>query len=173
MPFVPIEVSLRDGRRARLREISPGDRDELRQAFARLSGESRYLRFMSFMKELPPRLLESAVNPHPERELGLVAEVDAPDGVDIVGGARYFIQSDGESCEFAVTVADDWQRVGLASRLLRELISAARARGLKEMDGYVLAGNRGMLDLARRLGFTRRSDPNDPAVTIVRLPLAT
>jgi len=41
------------------------------------------------------------------------------------------------------------------------------------MEGYVLAGNRGMLDLARRLGFTLRADPNDPTVTIVRLRLTT
>jgi GNAT superfamily N-acetyltransferase len=169
--FEPIEVQLRDGRHVRLREIRPDDRDEVRQAFARLSGESRYMRFMSYMKDLPPRLLESTVSPPPERELGLVAEVDAPDGIDIVGGARYYIQADGETCEFAVTVADEWQRVGLASRLMRELIGAARDRGLKHMEGYVLAGNRSMLDLARRLGFTFRADPNDHAVTIVRRPL--
>lgn len=171
--FAPVEVELRDGRRVRLREIRPSDRDEVRQAFARLSSESRYTRFMSYMKDLPPRLLDRTVNPEPARELGLVAEVDAPDGIDLVGGARYFVQAGGKTCEFAVTVADEWQRIGLASRLLRELIGAARARGLELMEGYVLAGNRGMLDLARRLGFTLRADPNDPAVTIVRLRLTT
>ena len=171
-PFVPVEVELRDGRRVRLREIRPDDRDEVRQAFDRLSGESRYTRFMSYMKELPPRLLERTVSPQGERELGLVAEIGAPDGIDIVAGARYYVQPDGETCEFAVTVADGWQRAGLASRLMRELIQAARARGLKHMEGFVLAGNTGMLDLARRLGFTATRDPDDPTVTIVRLALA-
>jgi RimJ/RimL family protein N-acetyltransferase len=172
-PFTPIEVELRDGRRVRLREIRPDDRDEVRQAFGRLSGESRYMRFMSYVKELSPQMLERTVKQQSERELGLVAEVAAPDGIDIVAGARYYVQADGETCEFAVTVADEWRRAGLASRLMRELITAARARGLKHMEGYVLAGNGGMLDLARRLGFRLQADPHDPAVTIVHLSLAT
>jgi len=172
-PFTPIEIELRDGRHVRLRQVHPDDRDEVRQAFDRLSGESRYMRFMSHVKELSSRTLERAVNPQEAREVGLVAEVDAPDGIDIVAGARYFIQADGGTCEFAVTVADGWQRVGLASRLMRELIGAARVRGLRRMEGFVLAGNTGMLDLARRLGFSVKTDPNDPTVAIVGLALAT
>jgi RimJ/RimL family protein N-acetyltransferase len=172
-PFASIDVELRDGRHVRLREIRPNDRDEVRQAFDRLSGESRYMRFMSHVKELSPPMLERTVNPQEARELGLVAEVGAPDGIDIVAGARYFVEVDGETCEFAVTVADDWQGVGLASRLLRELIDAARARGLRHMEGYVLAGNTGMLNLARRLGFSVKADPHDATVVIVSLALAT
>jgi len=170
-PFTPIEVDLRDGRRVRLREIRPDDRDEVRQAFDRLSNESRYMRFMSYVKELSPRMLEGAVHPQPEHELGLVAEVDAADGIDIVGGARYYAEADSARCEFAVTVADGWRRCGLASRLIRELIGGARARGLKEMVGYVLTANVGMLAVARRLGFTAHVDPRDVTVTIVRLQL--
>jgi GNAT superfamily N-acetyltransferase len=172
-PFTPIGVELRDGRRVRLRAIRADDRDEVRQAFDRLSGESRYMRFMAHMKELSPQTLERTVNPQEKCGLGLVAEVGAPDGIDIVAGARYFVEADGETCEFAVTVADDWQRVGLASRLICELIEAARTRGLKHMEGYVLAGNTGMLNLARRLGFSVKTDPHDATVAIVRLALTT
>lgn len=170
-PFMPTEVEVRDGRRVRLREIRPDDRDEVRQAFDRLSRESRYTRFMSMVKELSPDMLERAVHPQTARDLALVAEINAPDGIDIVGGARYYVEADGERCEFAVTVADGWQGVGLASRLMRELIQAARARGLARMEGFVLAGNDGMLKLARRLGFTVGTDPDDAMVKIVRFDL--
>ena len=173
MAFQPIEATLRDGRRVRIRAIRPDDRDEVVQAFDRLSRESRYTRFMSPLLQVPATVLERTLQLQDAHELGLVAEIDAPDGIDIVAGARYFIQADGETCEFAVTVADGWQKVGLASRLMRELIAAARARGLRHMEGFVLAGNGGMLDLARRLGFSLRADPHDHAVTIVRLPLTT
>ena len=168
--FTPVEVTLRNGRRVRVREIRPDDRDEVQQAFARLSSESRYMRFMSFLKELPPRMLDSVVDVQREHGLAVVAEIDAPDGTDIVGGARY-IEETGKTCEFAVTVADDWQRAGLASRLLRELIAAARARGLQRMEGFVLAANSPMLGLARRLGFTLGADPRDPTVVVVALDL--
>ena len=170
--FVPIEIELRDRRRVRLRAIRSDDKDEVRQAFARLSSESRYTRFMSTMKELSPHLLDRTVHLQTEREVGLVAETDAPDGIDIVGGARYYIQpTDDSCCEFAVTVVDGWQGVGLASRLMRELIEAARERGLRRMEGFVLAGNTSMLDLARRLGFTVITDPHDVTVKVVRLDL--
>src|SRR5262249_44140923 len=171
--FVPIEVALRDGRRVRLREIRPDDRDEVRQAFVRLSGESRYTRFMSSIKELSPQMLDRTVHLQTEREVGLVAETDAPDGIDIVGGARYYIQPNVDTCEFAVTVVDSWQGVGLASRLMRELITAARERGLRRMEGFVLAGNTSMLDLARRLDFTVIADAHDVSVKVVRLDLMT
>ena len=167
----PIEVELRDHRHVRLREMRPDDRDEIRQAFGRLSNDSRYTRFMSSVKELSPRMLEAVLHRRTERELGLVAEIDAADGIDIVGGARYHLHPDGESCEFALTVADDWAGVGLASRLMHELIQGARVRGIKHMEGFVLAGNSRMLTLARRLGFSVSSDPDDALVKIVRLDL--
>src|SRR5262245_48257125 len=167
--FVPIDVELRDGRRVRLREIRPDDHEEVRQAFARLSSESRYMRFMSSIKELSPQMLDRAVHLQRQREVGLVAETDAPDGIDIVGGARYYIQPDVDTCEFAVTVVDGWQRVGLASRLMRELVHAARERGLRRMEGFVLAGNTSMLHLAPRRAFTIITDPNDVTGKGVRL----
>ena len=42
--FKPIETTLRDGRHVRIRAIRPDDRDEVVQAFARLSSASRYTR---------------------------------------------------------------------------------------------------------------------------------
>src|SRR5262249_2022225 len=107
------------------------------------------------------------VHQQTDGDLALVAETDALDGIDIVAGARYCVQADNRRCEFAITVADDWQGVGLASRLMRELIQAARVQGLKRMEGFVLARNRRMLDLARHLGFTVVTDPNDMTVKIV------
>jgi RimJ/RimL family protein N-acetyltransferase len=171
MVFQPIEATLRDGRRVRIRAIRPDDRDEVVQAFDRLSSESRYTRFMAPVLQLPAQVLERTLHLQDAHELGLVAEIDAPDGIDIVAGARYYVLPGGESCEFAVTVADSWQGAGLASRLMRALIQGAGVRGLKRMEGFVLAENDRMLALARRLGFTVQTDPHDATVMIVRLDL--
>jgi len=171
MAFQPIEATLRDGRRVRIRAIRPDDRAEVVQAFDRLSSEARYTRFMAPLRTLPAQVLEQTLHLHDARELGLVAEIDAPDGIDLVAGARYYVLPGGEHCEFAVTVADRWQGTGLASRLIRALIQGAGARGLKRMEGFVLAENDRMLTLARRLGFTVQTDPQDATVMIVRLDL--
>jgi RimJ/RimL family protein N-acetyltransferase len=169
--FAPIVATLRGGRHVTLRSIRPDDKAELQEAFDRLSLEARYTRFMAPMKELSRAMLERAVHPVPGRELALVAIVGEGPNEDIVGGARYSADAGNDTCEFAVAVADDWHGVGLASRLMRELIQAARGHGLKRMEGFVLARNSPMLNLARRLGFEVTSSSEGPTVKLVRLDL--
>ena len=71
---------------------------------------------------------------------------------------------DGESCEFALVVADAWQRRGIGSRLLTMLMEGARNRGFRMIEGQVLAENAPMLTLVRRLGFRVERTPNSPGV---------
>jgi acetyltransferase len=61
--------------------------------------------------------------------------------------------SQAESAEFAIVVADEWQGRGLGSLLMLELVAAARARGVRRIEGWVLATNHAMLELMRALGF--------------------
>ena len=149
----------------------PTTATEVVQAFDRLSSASRYTRFMAPLRTVPAQVLERTLHLQHAHELGLVAEIDAPDGIDIVAGARYYVLPGGARCEFAVTVADSWQGAGLASRLMRALIQGACARGLTHMEGFVLAENARMLALARRLGFTVQTDPDDATMMLVHLDL--
>jgi len=55
---------------------------------------------------------------------------------------------------------------------MKTLIDTARSRGLKVMEGFVLAENQSMLRLAKRLGFSIAPDPDDRTVCICRLQLA-
>jgi acetyltransferase len=54
---------------------------------------------------------------------------------------------------------------------MHRLIDYARHEGLQELSGSVLAGNVTMLDMCRRLGFSVRSDADDPSVWTVTLDL--
>lgn len=166
-----IAVTVRDGRRVTLRAVHPDDRDACQAAFDRLCAEARYTRFFAPQKELPREMLEHTVHPVPGRELVLVANRRDESGETIVGGARYVADRAHQACEFAITLSDDWHGVGLASRLMRELIAAARANGLARMEGFVLADNRPMLRLARRLGFESAASSEGPAVRLVWLDL--
>jgi GNAT superfamily N-acetyltransferase len=158
---------LRDGRRVTIRPVCPDDAERFSAAFARLSSEARYSRFMGSIRDLPHEAIQRAVNPVRGRELALVAESSGL----IVAGARYIVDAGGDSCEFAVTVADDWTRVGLASRMLEALLNAATSAGLKTMYGYVLAANGPMLELARRVGFEVTPSEGGPTVRLVRIRL--
>jgi acetyltransferase len=83
---------------------------------------------------------------------------------------RYAINPDGESCEFALVVSDQWQHKAIGHKLMGSLIEAARDKGLKTMEGEVLARNASMLKLVATLGFSIATSEEDPAIKrIVRV----
>jgi RimJ/RimL family protein N-acetyltransferase len=166
------EVILRDGRVVHAHDL-PTDEKELLQAFERMSEEARYMRFMRSVEEVSVQRLREALDSFPEGGSGIVATVPADDGADIVASAVFFVGTDSTTCEFAITVLSSFGGVGLATKLLTALIDAARKRGLKTMEGFVLAANEPMLRLARRIGFSVALDPNDRAIRICRLDLAS
>ena len=79
-----------------------------------------------------------------------------------IGVARYVINPDGKSCEFAIVVSDKIQHQGIGTRLMKALFGAARDHGLTIMEGSVLKNNTAMLGLMKDLGFSQRKDPDDP-----------
>lgn len=164
-------ATLRDGRTVTLRAVRPEDAGEIVQAFERLSAQSRYLRFMQHKRELDPQALARGVDPVPGREFALVATVPAYDGYDIVGAARYVASAQPKTCEFSITVAEDWRGAGLATTLLRRLMLRARRDGYRAIEGFVLADNAPMLALARYLRFDVRPVPEDATVCMVRRAL--
>ena len=166
------DATLRDGRAVHIRAVLPTDEAEFVQAFGRMSEDARYMRFMRFVREPNRERLRTALASFPENGIGIVATVPAADGFDIVGSAVYFLENDRSICEFAITVATEFGGAGLASTLMRALIDAAKARGMVEMVGFVLAANQPMLRLARRLGFSITPDPEDGSVRICRLRLS-
>jgi acetyltransferase len=84
-----------------------------------------------------------------------------------VAVVRYTSNPDQRSCEFALVVADQWQGIGIGTHMMQSLMQVARARGLRLMEGEVLADNSNMLALMRRLNFTIRTRPGDEGVVWV------
>jgi len=171
--YRPRRLRLRDGREATLRAIVASDAAEIVQAFERLSAVSRYYRFMQHKKNLDLEALERGVHPRPGHDFAFVATIPAADGIDIVGAAQYLRanDSDPKTCEFAITVAEDWRGSGLAAKLLASLVRRARRDGYRTMEGLVIADNVPMLALARRLRFTVQPVPEDATVLRVQRAL--
>ncbi|OGQ97732.1 MAG: hypothetical protein A2521_02180 [Deltaproteobacteria bacterium RIFOXYD12_FULL_57_12] len=84
-----------------------------------------------------------------------------------VGVARFVIDPDGNGCEFAVVVADEWQKRGLGGKLMQALISHATSRGIKRIHGSVLKNNSDMLQFVKGLGFEVTANPDDSSVLLV------
>ena len=170
--YRPRRIKLRDGREATLRAIVEADAPRIVQAFERLSAESRYHRFMQHKKQINEAALQRGVHPRPGRDFVFVATTPVADSVEIVGAAQYVQadEADHKTCEFAITVAEDWRGSGLAARLMASLIRRARRDGYETMEGWVIAENQAMLGLARKLKFT--TEPLTGDATVFRVQRA-
>ena len=159
---------LADGTDIIIRPIRPEDA-ELEQAFVHnLSEESRYFRFMNSVQELSESMLVRFTQIDYSREMALIA-VTIDHGKEIeLGVTRYAINPDGETCEFALVIADSMRSKGLGHKLMVELMDAARAKGLKIIEGEVLNNNTGMLRLMKRLGFSIEANADDESIRRVR-----
>lgn len=169
---------MHDGRPWLLRPIRPEDAEPLQEFVRGLSDESRYMRFVSMLRELTPHMLARYTRIDYHRELALVATINEPNPVHrghprerIIGFAHYLRNADGRGAEYALVIGDEWQRCGIGSQLMRMLIEAAQEQRLTYIDGLVLGANRPMLGLMTYLGFQVDPDEEDPSMRRVWLDL--
>ena len=176
LPY-PVELvqgwTLHDGTRVVIRPIRPEDRQIEQDFVHNLSDESRYFRFFNAVRDLSESALTRFTQVDYDRDMALIAVISENGRETQIGVARYSINPDGRSCEFAIAVADAWQRKGIGSKLLHSLMGAARRRGLETMEGWVLSGNARMMALMDGLGFTVDATAGDPTVRHVVRNLAT
>jgi acetyltransferase len=163
--------TLPDGTAATLRPIRSADM-ELERAFVRnLSPQSKFKRFMGELKELSPDQLYDFTHPDHEHEAAYVVVRSTVAGEEEIGVGRFAAGRDSDTCEFAITIADAWQGKGLGKRLINALVRDAKARGLKRIEGYVLAANARMIDFCRGLGFAIEASRDDATVRVVHRDL--
>ena len=163
----PRLFTLQNGTEVTIRAIEPADA-EIEQAFVRgLSARSKHLRFFSTIKELSPYMLKQFTHPRFPRNWALIATIADAGLEKEIGVARYASTEEDSSAEFAIVVADEWQGLGIATRLLRELITVAERAGFERLEGLVLRENGAMLELANELGFTTERYTDD--ATVVRV----
>ena len=162
---------LADGTDITIRPIRPEDAALVQEFVRGLSEESRYFRFMNSMHELTETMLVRFTQIDYSREMALIA-VAVEQGQEVeLGVARYAINPDGDTCEFALVVADIMQGKGLGQKLMVALMEAARANGLSVIEGEVLSNNHKMLKLMTRLGFASKISEEDQGIMKVSKPL--
>lgn len=162
-----------DGTPVTLRAMRPDDLDREIAFIESLSGETLHLRLQyashGVSREDAQRLLQLDYRD----TLAIAALVPGPSGDRIVGVSRYSRTPGSDSAECAIVVADDWQGRGIGSELMRSLGSAARARGIRILQGTSLGENNRIRDWAQRFGYLARTEPNSGGLVKVTLDLAT
>lgn len=165
--------TLDDGKKLTLRHITPDDA-AIEQAFVRkLSTQSSHMRFHGTITELSKEDLAKFTNPDPLNAEALIILYKGEKDEEEVGVARFVIDPDGNGCEFAVVVADEWQERGLGKKLMQTLIRHADSRGIKRIHGTVLKNNRKMIQFVKGLGFEVIADPDDPSLLQVNKYLSS
>lgn len=148
-----IDIVHLGGERIVIRPVLPQDEDLTTAFFGGLSATARQQRFLSAMRSLPPGLVKRLTQIDYTEHLALVAEVFRDGRETVIAEARYARGADRSEAEFAVSVAEPWQGLGLARLLLGKLIERAALSGVRRLVGETLASNERMLNLARSAGF--------------------
>ncbi|GHD68416.1 bifunctional acetate--CoA ligase family protein/GNAT family N-acetyltransferase [Jeongeupia chitinilytica] len=164
-------TQLKNGMPVTIRPIRPEDAELIIAFVASLSEETRYNRYMSTLKSLPQAQLARFTQIDYARELALVAAVESGGGEAIVAVARFVVNPDYDSCEFAIVIDDAWQGKGLGNRLMNALFDAARDMRLSVVEGEVLTSNKTMLSFMKSLGFEVKPHPEDDGLKWVVKPL--
>jgi len=161
---------LADGTPIVVRPIQPED-DAIETAFiGGLSSDTRYNRLLGARK-LTPEEIRRLTRIDYAQEMAYVAVTGQAEQVRLLGVARYVRDADA-AAEFALVVADAWQRRGVGTLLLDTLLRHAHAAGIVRLLGITLATNQAMQKLARKLGFTQTLYPRDATVRQVEKILA-
>lgn len=152
-----------------IRPIRAYDAASLEELFKTLTPHSVYLRFFSFIRQLPPDMLARFTRIDYSREIALVALSNQEGKEEMVGDARVVATDNEGSAEFSVMVSQPLQGKGIGACLLANCLAIAHQRGFRRIYGLVLAENRQMLALGRKLGFAIKHLPGSTEYELSRV----
>jgi acetyltransferase len=167
--------SARDGSVLEIRPVRPEDEPLMppfhrelseRSAYFRYAGARRLTDLISHEKLARLCFIDYA------HEMVLIALRTAADGTQaVVGVGQLVMEHEGNQAEFALIVSDSFHGNGLGSELLRRLVEIGRRERVGRIVGHILADNRPMLDVSRRLGFAHKREFGGPMI-VATLELA-
>jgi acetyltransferase len=152
------DVRLELGAAVTLRPIRLEDEPLMIRFHEGLSDESvrrRYFQLMHLSRRTDHERLIRVCYCDYDREIVLVADYHDPERREhrILGVGRLSRRWRESTADFALVVADAWQRRGLGALLLHQLIAVARREQIRRISGQILADNWPMQKLCERVGF--------------------
>lgn len=140
-----------------LRPIRISDEPRLRDFFNTLSDKSLYLRFFTPRKYVPHESLQEIITVDNAKGVSIVAIDQQEENEKIIGLGQYFLNETNYSAEVSFATSDDYKNNGIASILLTHLTYVAQKNGLIGFTATVLAENRSMIKVLKKMGFTHKS----------------
>ncbi len=166
-------ISLPSGLNVLIRPIRPEDEKQHLKFMEKLSEYDLRMRFFGFVHHFTHSQMAHLTQIDYDREMAFIA-INLTKGEDqneTIGEVRAYFDPDNTSAEFAIVVRTDLKLKGLGTILLDKMIRYCKMRGTKELMAYTLRDNKAMQALAKKLGFSIKTDKNDPETIILTLDL--
>ncbi|WP_299882333.1 GNAT family N-acetyltransferase [uncultured Sulfitobacter sp.] len=155
---LPFRAVLRNSEIVLVREVVPDDRKSMREGFEKLSKQSRFFRFLAPHRHLSEAELDRFTEANTDEHFAIGAASIGVEANMPLATARFVRVAKGsEEAEFAITIIDSHQRLGLGSLLLRTLAREAQRRGIQRFTALVHHDNAGIQALMKRFGGYRQS----------------
>ena len=161
--------TLTDGSIILTRPVRPTDEAMFNEFLKKITPEDLRLRFFSPIRHFTHAFIARLTQLDYARAMALVAIDNAR--AEMLGVVRLHADADYQTGEFGILLRSDLKGRGLGWMLMNLIIEYAREEGLKEITGQVLNENSTMIQMCRELGFQIGVDPDDPHITLVRLPI--
>ena len=147
-----------DGLAVTIRPIRPEDEPLIVRFHEKLSENTVYLRYFQSLK-LSQRIAHERLTRicfiDYNREMALVADYKDPETgePEIIAAGLLNRLYGGDEVEFSLLVRDEFQRRGLGTEILRQLVAIGRVEQMRCISAVVLPQNHGMLRICEKLGF--------------------
>lgn len=148
-----VDARLDNGTHVCLRRVRHSDRGEIEKGISQLSDQSRYLRFFSGSKTMPPSVVERLASVDGINHLawGMVNmdEEDRP----AMAAAHIFREAEtSDTGEFAIAVLDKYHGLGVARILMTAIFLDCYCEGLRQLRVDILRNNKKAYGLIRAIG---------------------
>jgi acetyltransferase len=162
-------VTLLDGEKVFIRPLTAADGALYPDFLNDITHEDLRLRFFAAMREVSPELIDKLIHYDPAHAMAFAA-IEEKSG-RLLGVVRLHDDAGGEHGEFAILLRSHLKGHGLGWLMMKHMIAYAKDKGLKSVQGQVLAENATMLLMCSELGFRAADDPDERGVKRVELPL--
>lgn len=162
-------VALLDGTSVQVRPIRPDDEQLYARFFAGVTKNDMRLRFFSPINDLGHSFVARFTQIDYARAMAFIAI--EPNSGEMLGVVRLYLNSTYDTGEYAILVRSDLKGRGLGWMLMQTLLDYARSEGVATIEGQVLSENTTMVAMCRELGFSVRTEREDPSICVVRLEL--
>lgn len=166
------QITLPNGRPARLRPIRPDDVDLSPEFLAKTGDAGIETRLLAAHADRAEEALKRLTQLDYDREMAFVALIWEDDRDILAAIANYSADPDHETAQFGIQVRADLQGQGLGWAVFEHMISFARTDGIKRMVGTVSRDNSRMLTLSQEFGFevTEPESPDGPYQVTLTFP---